>query len=234
MCTYLVPMWGKGGNLSTNGKLSLDGAPATAAFEVFSKYKAEGVLPSNIAEVATDRIRKDMQVGNVLYSMLWVYAYNLFQTGDDSVVKGKIGVARLPGFAAGEQPTCIGGWQIAVSAFSKNKEAAAKLAIYLTGKESSKTLAIDGQLLPVYSDLYKDADVLAKNPWFNEALPVLLAAARQARDAALRRGVGDHPNQHERLPGRHQDAGRCAEGHEGQAGAGVQLRTMQDRPGSSC
>ncbi|MFO1149249.1 MAG: ABC transporter substrate-binding protein [Alsobacter sp.] len=186
VCTYLVPLWAKGGNLTTGGKLSLDGAPSTAAFEVFSKYKAEGVLPGNIAEVVTDRIRKDMQAGNVLYSMLWVYAYNLFQTGEDSAVKGKIGVARLPGFAAGDQPTCIGGWQIAVSAFSKNKDAAAKLAIYLASRESSKTLAIDGQLLPVYSELYKDPDVLAKNPWFDAALPVLLAA--RARPVTPRYG----------------------------------------------
>ena len=176
VCTYLVPMWDSGADLTASGKLNLDGANAKKPFELFQKLKDEKAVPPNLSEIATDRIRTDFQAGNTVYSMLWVYAYNMFQTQENSTVKGKVGVGTLPGFEAGKGFTCIGGWQVAVSAFSKNKAAAAKLAIHLTSSESSKALAMEGSLLPVYADLYKDADVVKANPWFPEALPVVLSA----------------------------------------------------------
>jgi multiple sugar transport system substrate-binding protein len=91
-------------------------------------------------------------------------------------VKDKIGVVPLPGFTADKASTCIGGWQIAVSAFSKNKAEAAKLALYLSSPEVSKQQAILASHLPVFADVYKDADVLKANPWFAQALPVVQTA----------------------------------------------------------
>ena len=76
----------------------------------------------------------------------------------------------------GKSATCIGGWQWAVSAFSKNKAASVKLARFLSSPESSKFLAIEGSLLPVYPQTYSDADVLKKLPHYKDALPVVQAA----------------------------------------------------------
>ena len=128
VCTFLVPMWGAGGQfLNAQGKPDVNSAQARKSLQLWTDLKAANVTPPNLAEVVTDRIRVDFQAGNLLFAMQWGYAWNRFQNDPDSTVKGKTNVVPLPGFAGNQPATCIGGWQIAVSAFSKNKPAAVNL-----------------------------------------------------------------------------------------------------------
>ncbi len=176
VCTYLVPLWGAGSDLTKGGKLDLDSAEALKPFELMGKMKASGVLPPNIAEIPTDRIRINMQAGNLVFAMSWGYVWNRLQNDSDSQVKGKIGVAELPAFPGGQSATCIGGWQVAVSAFSKNKTEAVNFARYLSSPEVSKMQAILASHLPVFPSVYTDPDVLKANPWFADAKPVVEGA----------------------------------------------------------
>jgi multiple sugar transport system substrate-binding protein len=79
----------------------------------------------------------------------------------------------LPAVAGGKGATCLGGWQWAVSAFSKNKAEAAKLVKFLAGPQASKFLAIEGSLLPTSLPVYSDADVVKAVPWFKDAAAVV-------------------------------------------------------------
>lgn len=177
VCTYMVPVWGSGGNLTNaQGQLALTGAPARRPFELFTEMKAKGVTPANLAEIATDRIRLDFQAGNVLFAQQWGYAWNRFQSDNDTKVKDKVGVVPLPAFAGGRPATCLGGWQWTVSAFSKNKPAAAKLVAFMASEEASKFMAINASNLPVHASVYTDPDVLKVNPWFAQARDVVVTA----------------------------------------------------------
>jgi multiple sugar transport system substrate-binding protein len=176
VCTYLVPLWGAGSELTKNGKLNLDTPAAKAAFQLFGRMKQSGVLPKNIAEIPTDRIRIDFQAGNVIFAQNWGYFWNRVENDADTKVKGKTGVTTLPHDPGGTSATCIGGWQLAVSAFSKNKAEAVKFARYLSSPEVSKMQAVMGSLMPVFPGVYKDPEVLKANPWFAEALPVVEGA----------------------------------------------------------
>jgi multiple sugar transport system substrate-binding protein len=176
VCTYLVPLWGAGSDLTKNGKLNLDTPEARQPFQLYGRMKQAGVLPKNIAEIATDRIRVDFQAGNVLFAQTWGYVWNRVENDPDTKVKGKVGVAVLPADKGGKGATCIGGWQVAVSAFSKHKAEAVKFARYLSSPEVSKMQAILASHLPVFPQVYKDPDVLKANPWFALALPVVDAA----------------------------------------------------------
>lgn len=176
VCTYLVPMWGAGEDLTKDGKLNLSGDAAKRPFQLWADLKEAKVTPPNLAEIPTDRIRQNMQAGNLIFGMTWGYVWNRLENDADSTVKGKIGVVPLPGFSADKQATCIGGWQIAVSSFSKNKAEAAKLALYLSSPEVSKQQAVLASHLPVFANVYNDADVLKANPWFAQALPVVQSA----------------------------------------------------------
>ena len=69
VCTYLVPLWGTGSELTKDGKLNLDTPQAREPFQLYGKMKQAGVLPKNIAEIPTDRIRIDMQAGNLIFGM---------------------------------------------------------------------------------------------------------------------------------------------------------------------
>ena len=176
VCTYLVPLWGAGGELTKNGKLNLDTPQAKEPFQLYGRMKQAGVLPKNIAEIPTDRIRIDMQAGNLIFGMSWGYVWNHLESDADSKVKGKIGVAQLPHDQGGKSATCIGGWQLAVSAFSKHKAEAVKFVRYLSSPEVSKKQAILASQMPVFPSVYKDPDVLKANPWYAEALPVVESA----------------------------------------------------------
>jgi multiple sugar transport system substrate-binding protein len=176
VCTYLVPLWGMGSDLTKGGKLALDSPEARQAFQLYGRMKQAGVLPKNIAEIPTDRIRIDMQAGNLIFGMSWGYVWNRLENDPDTKVKGKIGVAPLPHDKGGSSATCIGGWQLAVSAYSKNKEEAVKFARWLSSPEVSKMQAILASHLPVFPSVYKDPEVLKANPWFAEALPVVEGA----------------------------------------------------------
>jgi multiple sugar transport system substrate-binding protein len=117
-----------------------------------------------------------MQAGNLIFAMSWGNVWNRLENDADSKVKGRIGVARLPHDQGGTSATCIGGWQVAVTAFSKNKQEAVKFARYLSSPEVSKMQAILASHLPVFPSVYRDPDVLKANPWFADALPVIESA----------------------------------------------------------
>ena len=176
VCTYLVPLWGMGSDVTKGGKLNLDTPQARQPFQLYGRMKQAGVLPKNIAEIPTDRIRIDMQAGNVLFAQTWGYVWNRLENDADSKVKGRIGVARLPHDPGGQSATCIGGWQLAVSAYSKNKQEAVKFVRYLSSPEVSEMQAVIASHLPVFPAVYKDPDVLKANPWFADALPVVESA----------------------------------------------------------
>jgi multiple sugar transport system substrate-binding protein len=179
VCTYLVPLWGAGGSLSDQqNRLVTATNPSLARrpFELWNTMKADGVMSANIAEIVTDRIRVNFQAGNLLYGMSWGYVWNRTQNDADSTIKGKVGVVPLPSFAGGQPATCIGGWQVAVSAFSKNKAEAVKLVRFLSSPEVSKMQAILASHLPVFPEVYTDPEVLRANPWFADALPVVRSA----------------------------------------------------------
>ena len=177
VCTFLVPMWGAGGSLTDKaGKLQLGSDAAKRPFGLWEDMKAQKITPPDLAAIPTDKIRQNFQAGNLLYGMTWGYVWNRSQNDADSTVKGKTGVVPLPGFTADKAATCIGGWQLAVTSFSKNKVEAVKLARWLSSPEVSKMQAIEASHLPVFAEVYADADVLKANPWFKDALPVVQSA----------------------------------------------------------
>ncbi|AFZ69336.1 ABC transporter substrate-binding protein [Deinococcus peraridilitoris] len=180
VCSFLVPFWGQGGNLSSTGQVNIDSPQGQKAMQfLVDLSKKENVAPNNSAEIKTDDTRRLFQSGNYVFAQLWAYGWNRFQEDADSAVKDKVGVVKLPAFAGSQSYSCLGGWEWAVSAFSANKKAAASLVQYLGGKEVSKTLAIEASNLPVFPALYRDADVLKVNPWFKDALPTVQAARQR-------------------------------------------------------
>ena len=101
-----------------------------------------GVMQKNIGVVRPADMVNAFKAGNLVAMVNWGFAWDQLQSQADSTVKGKVGVLPLPAMAGGKSATCIGGWQWAVSAFSKNKAASAKLVRYMSSPESAKFLAI--------------------------------------------------------------------------------------------
>jgi trehalose/maltose transport system substrate-binding protein len=116
------------------------------------------------------------QNGNAAFMRNWPYAWSL-GNGADSKIKDKIGVAPLPkGGAKGNYAATLGGWQLAVSKYSKNPAVAADLVLYMTSSEVQKDRAIKGSYNPTIAALYKDKAVLDANPFFGSLYEVFVSA----------------------------------------------------------
>jgi multiple sugar transport system substrate-binding protein len=170
VCTFLLPYWSQGKDFNdASGKLTLDKPAAARGLQQWLSLVDQGVVKKNVAEVKTGDTVNEFKAGQVLFAINWSWAWDRFKDDADSKVKGKVGVMALPAMAGGKSATCIGGWQWAVSAFSKSKAEAAKLVRYISDKPASKFLAVEGAMLPTYLDNYTDADVLKQVPWFKDA-----------------------------------------------------------------
>ena len=176
VCTFLLPYWSQGKDFNdAAGKMTLDKAAATKGLQTWLGLVDQGVMKKNIAEVKTGDTVNEFKAGQVVFAINWGFAWDRFQGDKDSTVQGKVGVMPLPAMAGGKSATCIGGWQWAVSAFSKSKAEAAKLVRFMSSPEASKLLAIEGSLMPVYASTYTDADVTKAVPWFKDAAAVVVA-----------------------------------------------------------
>ncbi len=176
VCTFLLPYWSQGKEFNdASGKMTLDRAAAAKGLQQWLALVDAGVVKKNVAEVKTGDTVNEFKAGQVLFGINWGFAWDRFKDDADSRVKGQVGVMPLPAMAGGKSATCIGGWQWAVSAFSKNKAEAAKLVRFMSSPESSKFLAVEGSLLPTYGSVYSDADVIKAVPWFKDAGAVVVA-----------------------------------------------------------
>ena len=174
VCTFLLPYWSQGKDFSdASGRLTLDRPSAVRGLQQWLKLVDEGVIKRNVAEVKTPDTVNEFKAGQVLFAINWSWAWDRFQDDPDSKVKGRVGVMPLPAMAGGRSATCIGGWQWAVSAFSKHKPAAARLVQFMGSKDASRFLAAQGALLPVYPEVYTDAEVVKAAPWFRDAAAVV-------------------------------------------------------------
>ena len=177
VCTFLLPYWGQGKQFNdAAGKLTLDKSAAVNGLKMWLKMVDDGVIKKNVAEVTTPVTVNEFKAGNVLFAINWGFAFDRFKDDADSKVKGNVGVMPLPAMSGGKSATCMGGWQWAMNAFSKNKDAAGKLIQFLSSKQASAFVAREGSILPVFQSVYSDAEVNKVVPWFKDALPVVLGA----------------------------------------------------------
>lgn len=180
-----VKSYGGGQIIEADGSISINNPQAAAALEA-AKAWVGTISPAGVLAYQEEESRGVWQLGNSVFMRNWPYAYGL-GNGDDSAVKGKFDVAPLP---AGEgadarSAATLGGWNVAVSKYSKSPDEAIKLALYLGSKEVQKERAINQTNLPTIESLYDDADVLKAAPFmanwkaiFQNAVPRPSAPAK--------------------------------------------------------
>ncbi len=117
------------------------------------------ITPPGALNYAEEDSRGVFQSGNAVFMRHWPYTIPLVEA-PDSPIKGKVGLAPLPkGGKDGKSASILGGWQLAVSKYSKNPAQAAQLVKFLTGREELKSRAIRADYYPAYMDLYRDSEV---------------------------------------------------------------------------
>ena len=167
-----VYSYGGGTIVEPDKKVTINNPNAIKALDTAKSWVGT-ISPLGVTTYGEEEARNIWQAGNAAFMRNWPYAYSLGQD-PKSPISGKFDVTVLPkGGADGKNAACLGGWQLMVSAYSKAPDAAADLVKYLTTAELQKKHAVDISLLPTLPALYSDPDVLAKNPFFKNLLPVL-------------------------------------------------------------
>jgi trehalose/maltose transport system substrate-binding protein len=164
-------------------KITINNPNAIKALET-AKGWVGTISPKGVVTYGEEEARNVWQAGNAAFMRNWPYAYAL---GNDpkSVIAGKFDVTVLPkGGDNGKNAAALGGWQLMVSKYSKNPDAAADLVKYLASAESQKKRAIELTQLPTRPALFQDPEILAKNPYFKNLLDVLSNAVARPSTVA--------------------------------------------------
>lgn len=171
-----VTSYGGGSIIDAEGKITIDNPEAAAALELAASWVGT-ISPPGVLNYQENESHGSFIAGNAVFMRNWPYAYSLAQE-EKSAVKDKVGITVLPKGAGANArgAATLGGWNLAVSKFSKHPKEAAELALYLTSAEEQKRRAIEGGFQPTIVSVYQDKDVVAKNPTFASLVDTFKAA----------------------------------------------------------
>ena len=174
--------YGGGGIVDAKGEITINNPNAVKALDTVASWIGS-IAPNGVLNYAEEDARGVFQNGKALFMRNWPYAWSLSQAAD-SPIKGKVGVMPLPkGGAGGSNAATLGGWQLAVSKYSKSPAAAAELVMFMTSEAIEKERAIKGSYNPTRPALYKDKDVLAASPFMGQLYEVFTSAVARPSTA---------------------------------------------------
>jgi trehalose/maltose transport system substrate-binding protein len=158
---------GGGRIISDDGTVDADNPQMRHALTLASSWPGH-ISPPGVLNYAEEEARGVFQSGYAVFMRSWPYAWALAQA-ENSAIRGKLGVAALPkGGKHGSHAATLGGWQLAVSRYSKHPQLSSDLVLYLTSDEEQKRRAIAGAYNPTIESLYQDPEILAVNPFFSD------------------------------------------------------------------
>ncbi|MEO6031971.1 MAG: ABC transporter substrate-binding protein [Burkholderiaceae bacterium] len=159
-----VASYGGGSFVDDQGRVAVPNPNALQALQTAAGWIGT-IAPKGVLNYAEEQARGVFQAGQAVFMRNWPYAWTLLNSAD-SPVRGKVGVVALPGGGA-DQPSrsALGGWQLAVSRYSRHPELAADLVMFMTSAEQQKRRAIEGGYNPTRRALYRDPDIVRAQPF---------------------------------------------------------------------
>ncbi|MBS3825966.1 ABC transporter substrate-binding protein, partial [Candidatus Bipolaricaulota bacterium] len=174
LSNYLEFLWGLDGSiLDEDGNVVINNEKGVKALQtMIDLYRKYGVADKSVVTTKTDDSRVIFQDGRAIFMINWTYAWGRLQ-GDESAVKGNVGISTPPAFPGHDPNVCLGGWQFAINANSNYPELAWDVVKELSSAESQKTHSLIRGDLPTNKAVYQDEEVVEANPWYKQALPIL-------------------------------------------------------------
>jgi multiple sugar transport system substrate-binding protein len=140
---------------------------ATArGLDVARSLIADGVAPEEVATFNEQDSLAAFMAGEAVFMRNWPFAYGVIQAADDAAITvDQVGLAPIPITPPGQQSfSCLGGWNLMISAFSQKVDAAWEFIRFATSPEAQKRRAIEGGFLPTLHSLYLDPEVREQMP----------------------------------------------------------------------
>jgi trehalose/maltose transport system substrate-binding protein len=152
-----------GGMIIEDGKITVKNPQVEKALGR-AKGWVGGISPAGVTGYEEEDARNAFQGGNAAFMRNWPYAYAA-GNADQSPIKGKFDVAPLPHEPGQKSGGTVGGWQLGVSKYSKNQDAAIEFVRYMASPEAQKFRAIIGGFIPTIPSVQSDPEVVKAMPF---------------------------------------------------------------------
>ncbi|MFJ5861780.1 ABC transporter substrate-binding protein [Pseudarthrobacter sp. NPDC092439] len=175
-------------NSAGGAVLSEDGKSATVNTPEAKeglKFLVDMVKDGNISKEALtykeEESRRAFVEGRLMFLNNWPYVYSS-ASADGSAIKGKFGMATLPG-KDGPGVASLGGIDLAVSAFSKHKETAKDWIEFMQSDETQRSVVKDMNQASVVAALYDDPELVKASPYLPTLKESLVGANPRPKTA---------------------------------------------------
>jgi multiple sugar transport system substrate-binding protein len=163
--------------LSGPETVELEQGPTEKALEVIGRLANSSAAPPSLSTSDEDSARLGFEAGESAFMTNYTFAYASAQSEAPDI--GKVmGFARFPRVDPSKpSKPPLGGFNLAVSSYSNNKDVAFEAAACLAGKKSQLTaVELDG-LPPSRSDLYSEKAVTKAYPGFAQLVKESIESA---------------------------------------------------------
>jgi len=175
-----------GGAIVENHQVTVNNPRAVAILNQMRSWIGS-VAPRGVTNYGEEDSRKVFQSGNAAFMRNWPYVYALTDSAD-SPVKGKFDVAPLPASPGYMSVATVGGWEWAVSRYSRAVDAAIEWVRYATSPEVQAYRAVQSALVPTIPAVSALPEVLQAEPFLSRLQDV----ARVTRPSGV---FGEHYNE---------------------------------------
>jgi multiple sugar transport system substrate-binding protein len=175
---FLEHLWARGGSLlDARGRPAFhDDAGVAALTFLVDLIRTHRISPPGVTTYMERESLQEFLEGRALFHRNWAYAWSQVQR-QDSKVRNRVGVVPLPRVGAHPGAGALGGWNLAISRFTRHPREAMQLVDWLTSREAQRRKALGEGRIPTLAALYEDPELLRAHPQF----AILRHALPQAR-----------------------------------------------------
>jgi multiple sugar transport system substrate-binding protein len=164
---YLELLYSAGGKIvdDSGKKLDLDKNKATQVLSFMAQGAKDGAAPKAVVTYMEEESRRAFESGKPAFMRNWPYAYALDKK---TKIGSKFAVAPLPGWQGGQAASVLGGYNLGISAYSKNPSGATAFINFVTQPAQQLVMATKASLPPVIGSVYDDPAVKKPMPFAAE------------------------------------------------------------------
>jgi len=167
-----INSYGGGSMIESDGTVSVNNSKSIDALNLAKSWLGT-ISPRGETTYSEEDCRQIFESGNAALMRNWPYVY-LLANRPECPVAGKFSVTALPaGGKHGLHSGGFGGWNLMILKYSKHPEVAADLIRWMTSATAQKQAAIEFGTLPSRPALYRDRDLIKKDPLLETLLPIL-------------------------------------------------------------
>jgi len=161
---FLELLYSAGGSV-----VSEDGSEATAdsqevrdALDFMRKGIDDGAVPKAVTTYMEEESRRAFEANRATFMRNWPYAYALAK---DSQIADSFEVTTFPSYKGNEGAGVLGGYNLAISAFSENPQGSLAFIEFATEPEQQMIQATEASLPAVVSEVYDMPEVKRAAPF---------------------------------------------------------------------